>query len=471
MPVAVKVVMLLRDKRVRKWIIGALVCIILIVTAAGTSCTANNLQHYAQETVAADFAPLVMEINNKITDGGQINTELLYAAYITLFDNNQYQDKAGIRQKLVPCFYTVTSKKAENKAADGNPMLGSDGKPTYHTVQEYHAISDSAQIFSNIEKAFGITIDDEKRQYIVNLSTILTSYGSYSLSGSVSGYASAIGQYCAQYGIPQYAALVEAVMQQESGGSGTDPMQCSESALNTKYPRQPNGISDPNYSIQIGVEYLASCLRAAKCKSPSDISGISLALQGYNFGNGFISWALKKGGYSQAIAVEFSQMEAEKEGWSAYGDVNYVSHVLRYYNQSTGSGNFIYPIQAGKYTISSPFGSRSDPTSGKEESHKGIDLAADAGTPIFASAAGTVIYSQFAAVPYDGYGNLVIVRHSASLVSMYGHCSKLLVSAGQAVQQGQIIAEVGTTGDSTGNHCHFEIRQNGTSVDPAGYLK
>lgn len=473
MPAAAKAaIMLLKNKRVRKAIISVLVCVLFLLTAAGTSCTANNLQHYAQETVAADFSSLVSEVNTKITDGGQINTELLYAAYITQFDNNQYPDKASIRVKLITCFYTETYKQIRDKDENGKPKLDANGKPTYHTVIEVHAVSDSTSIFSRIEKKFGITIDSEKQEYIMNLSQFIANYGSFSPSGNVSAYDAMIAQYCAQNGITQYAALVEAVMQQESGGSGNDPMQCSESSLNTKFPRQPNGITDPEYSIQVGIEYLASCLRAAKCKSASDISDISLALQGYNFGNGYIAWALQRGGYSQANAVEFSQMEAAKLGWSGYGDVNYVSHVLRYYSPTSSSGrNFIIPIQSGKYTISSPFGSRTDPITGKAENHKGIDLAASSGTPIFAAAAGTVIYAQYAKYPYDGYGNLVIIQHSATLVSMYGHCSKLLVSVGQAVAQGQVIAAVGSTGEATGPHCHFEIRLNGSSVNPNNYLQ
>ena len=473
MPAAAKAaIMLLKDKRVRKAIISVLVCVLFLLTTAGTSCTANNLQHYAQETVASDFSSLVSDVDNKITDGGQINTELLYAAYITLFDNSKYADKESVRAKLITCFYAKAEEQVQDQDENGKPKLDANGKPTYHTVTVIHAVNDTAVIFRSIERGFGITIDTEEQQYILNLSQLIANYGSFSPSGNVSAYDAMIAQYCAQYGITQYAALVEAVMQQESGGSGNDPMQCSESSLNTKFPRQPNGITDPEYSIQVGIEYLASCLRAAKCTSPSDIPGISLALQGYNFGNGYIAWALQRGGYSQANAVEFSQMEAEKLGWSGYGDVNYVSHVLRYYSPTSSSGrNFIIPIKSGNYTISSPFGSRTDPITGKAENHKGIDLAAATGTPIFAAAAGTVIYAQYSKYPYDGYGNLVIIQHSAALTSMYGHCSRLLVSVGQAVAQGQVIAAVGSTGEATGPHCHFEIRLNGSSVNPNNYLQ
>lgn len=474
MPAAVKVaIIFFKDKRVRKVLAGILLLAVFLLCAIWPCMTANNLQHYAQDTVASEFASLVDDVNSKITDGSQINSELLYAAYITLFDNNQHSDtdKASIRQRLVPCFYVKETVQVPDTSVDGKPMLDSNGEQKYHYETRIRAITDPTEIFANIETEFSIKIDATKRDYIIRLSQMVTSYGSFSLGGDVSAYAAIVSQCCTQYGISGYANLVMAVMQQESGGSGKDPMQASECGYNTRFPHSPNSITDPAYSIQCGVQDLAACLRAAKCKSPSDMQGISLALQGYNFGNGYIAWALQRGGYSQANAIQFSQMEAQKEGWSGYGDVNYVSHVLRYYTGGSRSGNFSYPIQAGKYTITSGFGNRSNPTSVGNEFHKGIDLAAPSGTPIFASASGTVIYARYGVQPYGGYGNLVIIQHNASLVSMYGHCSKLLVSVGQAVQKGQIIAQVGSTGDSTGNHCHFEIRLNGKSVSPLSYLK
>lgn len=119
---------------------------------------------------------------------------------------------------------------------------------------------------------------------------------------------------------------------QESGGHGNDPMQCSESGYNTRYPHSPNSITDPEYSIDVGIQALANALQMAGVESPIDLEHISLALQGYNFGNGYISWALANyGGYSELNAIEFSDMMAARLGWSGYGDKAYVIHVLRYY--------------------------------------------------------------------------------------------------------------------------------------------
>lgn len=152
------------------------------------------------------------------------------------------------------------------------------------------------------------------------------------VSAEVEAYRPLIRLYAAQHGIPEYEDLIAAVMMQESCGQGSDPMQCSESGYNTRYPHAPNSITDPEYSIDVGIQALVNALQMAGVESPIDLEHISLALQGYNFGNGYISWALANyGGYSELNAIEFSDMMAARLGWSGYGDKAYVIHVLRYY--------------------------------------------------------------------------------------------------------------------------------------------
>ena len=153
------------------------------------------------------------------------------------------------------------------------------------------------------------------------------------VSDEVKAYAGLIQLYAAEQGIPEYTELIMAVMMQESGGQGNDPMQASECAFNTKYPNTPGSISDPEYSIAVGIQNLAACLSQAGAGGPEDIDRVSLALQGYNFGSGYISWALANYGcYSELNALEFSSMMAQRLGWSSYGDPYYVQHVMRYYN-------------------------------------------------------------------------------------------------------------------------------------------
>lgn len=158
------------------------------------------------------------------------------------------------------------------------------------------------------------------------------------VSDEVKAYAGLIQFYAAEHGIPEYAELIAAVMMQESGGRGNDPMQASESGFNTEYPKTPGGITDRSYSINVGIQALADCLTMAGAESPEDIERISLALQGYNFGSGYISWAIRNyGGYSELNAMEFSEMMAQRMGWPSYGDPQYVQHVLRYYTINTAT--------------------------------------------------------------------------------------------------------------------------------------
>lgn len=152
------------------------------------------------------------------------------------------------------------------------------------------------------------------------------------ISIEVRQYESTIWRYASQYGIENYTELIKAVMMQESGGRGQDPMQSSECGYNNRYPHTPNGITDPAYSIECGVQMLRDSIQKADVKNPIDITRIKLALQGYNFGNAYIDWAVEKDGkYTAANAAQYSDMMAQRMGWSSYGDKEYASHVLRYY--------------------------------------------------------------------------------------------------------------------------------------------
>ncbi len=122
------------------------------------------------------------------------------------------------------------------------------------------------------------------------------------------------------------------------------------------------------------------------------------------------------------------------------------------------TGKFINPA-SGKF--SSGFGRRWG------RSHQGIDIAGSYGTPVVASDGGTVVFAGYNS---SGYGNLIKIDHGNGYVTCYAHNSSLCVSVGDKVYQGQVIAKMGSTGRSTGNHCHFEVRINGTAVDPMKYL-
>lgn len=129
------------------------------------------------------------------------------------------------------------------------------------------------------------------------------------------------------------------------------------------------------------------------------------------------------------------------------------------------TGNFIWPVYGH---ITSSFGYRS--IFGSYSYHSGLDIATSYGTPIAASDGGTVVFAGRATGSYWSYGNLVIIDHGNGIQTYYAHCSSVLVSAGDKVYQGQTIARVGSTGRSTGNHCHFEVKVNGSSQNPYNYL-
>ena len=120
--------------------------------------------------------------------------------------------------------------------------------------------------------------------------------------------------------------------------------------------------------------------------------------------------------------------------------------------------SFVEPVQG---MLTSGFGVR------RRDNHKGLDIANSMGTPIRAAAAGTVTYAQYNS---GGYGNLVIISHGNGVQTYYGHCSKLYVTQGKTVSQGEVISAMGSTGISTGSHLHWEVRINGVAQNPRNYL-
>ena len=131
-----------------------------------------------------------------------------------------------------------------------------------------------------------------------------------------------------------------------------------------------------------------------------------------------------------------------------------------------GTGMFAWPFEEDQH-ISSRFGTRVDPISGEIKTHGGTDIAAPLGTPILAAADAVVVTATW----HNSYGYYVKIKHDDTYSTLYAHCSALHVSVGQTVKQGQVIADCGSTGYSTGPHCHFEVIQNGVRVDALRFYK
>ena len=140
-------------------------------------------------------------------------------------------------------------------------------------------------------------------------------------------------------------------------------------------------------------------------------------------------------------------------------------------SQVKSESGFLWPLSSNLNTLSSLYAGRLDPITGKPDSHTGIDIPAPKNTPILAAKSGVVVTSIKGSGSYWSYGNYVLIAHSDGTSTLYAHMEKRNVSKGQVVKQGDVVGYVGTTGRSTGNHLHFEVRVNGNRRDPLDYFK
>lgn len=160
----------------------------------------------------------------------------------------------------------------------------------------------------------------------------------------------------------------------------------------------------------------------------------------------------------ELMSEEYNDLWAELLGASG--------QIIQGNSSFVGIGMFAWPFENDQY-ISSRFGTRIDPISGEIKTHGGTDIAAPLGTPILAAADGVVVTATW----HNSYGYYVKIKHDDTYSTLYAHCSALHVSVGQMVKQGQVIADCGSTGYSTGPHCHFEVIQNGVRVDALMFYK
>ena len=156
----------------------------------------------------------------------------------------------------------------------------------------------------------------------------------------------------------------------------------------------------------------------------------------------------------QEAAMEAQSKQIEKDIIAAQRAVEYAG------------GELMWPLP-GHYKITSPYGGRIHPITGVWHNHGGTDIAAPNGTDILSSNDGVVIFAGF----HWSYGNYIIVDHGGGIATLYAHCSRLLAGEGQPVSKGEAIAKIGSTGESTGNHLHYEVRVNGVRKNPMEYLK
>ena len=156
----------------------------------------------------------------------------------------------------------------------------------------------------------------------------------------------------------------------------------------------------------------------------------------------------------QEAAMEAQSKQIEKDIIAAQRAVEYAG------------GELMWPLP-GHYKITSPYGGRIHPITGVWHNHGGTDIEAPNGTNILSSNDGVVIFAGF----HWSYGNYIIVDHGGGIATLYAHCSRLLAGEGQPVSKGDPVAKIGSTGESTGNHLHYEVRVNGVRKNPMEYLK
>lgn len=161
----------------------------------------------------------------------------------------------------------------------------------------------------------------------------------------------------------------------------------------------------------------------------------------------------------------YKKQQEELENLIQYA-IRSSTYELRY-----SGGIMLWPTLTTSY-ITSQYGSRLHPIQGIIKNHAGIDIGGSTGNPVYAAADGVIIYSQYNT---GGYGNMVMIDHGTNsegvkIVTLYGHGNKILRNVGESVKQGELIMEMGSTGNSTGPHVHFEVRENGVAVDPKKYL-
>lgn len=171
--------------------------------------------------------------------------------------------------------------------------------------------------------------------------------------------------------------------------------------------------------------------------------------------------------YEQALAekakldAEYEELQRNSQEITAM--IQRMEEEGRLAAQAHGTGQFMWPVNG---EITSPFGWRVHPIWGTQIFHAGLDIGADYGEPVHAADSGTVVYAGW----MGGYGNAVMIDHGGGMVTLYGHNSSITVGEGQQVGRGETIALAGSTGNSTGPHCHFEVRIHGEVTNPLQYL-
>ena len=325
-------------------------------------------------------------------------------------------------------------------------------------------------------------------------------------TSTVAGYKNAVDKACEAQGIAEYSNFVRAILWTYDDLCGEnktlDIMGAGNKTLNTKTKHEKGSIINMDYSIEVAVGEIAKLMKEYGMSSPEDISPngelvLALIAQSYHYDTasnerGYYNSA-KASGYTVAGAQAYLDSTLTSGIGIKTLDARFGERVIGHMKELDASdggadsganapppdgdcptewaGEYVYPLDTRFRHISSPYGNRWCPAHKKNEFHAGIDIAQKSPTiynaNIYAIADGTVIATGFEP---NGYGNYVKIQH-ANFIAIYGHMEKKIAVPGE-IKRGAIIGTVGSTGASTGNHLHFELRKySGGTTDPTTIFK
>ena len=484
----------LSDERIRKtigWTIAAILSplILMIVLICSLLSGTANHNNTAVElcfhggaipgSMPADYREYIGDMRNSFTlidsaistvnaqmeDGDSLDAYRVKAIFYSLFFGAESPSRLEYR-KYVDCFvtYEERTRTVENE----------DGTTSEETYTVAVPITSLPAIYNNIRTLFGeaITYEDQANASEIYYRAL------YGTAAPIESDDSAMWEDWIPDQLDGFFSDLPA------GETGVEAVRLGLSRLGDPYSQEKRGqgsYTDCSYLVQWVYKKLGINLpgtAAAQGKYCVD-NGLTISKSSLAPGD-LVFWSHKPNGRFMNIthvgiyAGDGKVVDASSsKGRVVYRDLfdsdKQVLYARPYAETKKASADgFISPLGKGwRAMVTSEFGGRTDPLTGKWVGHSGLDLGAAKGTSIRSAKAGTVKTVVYGST---GYGYYLTIDHGNGMVTLYGHCSQILVREGQTVKAGETIAKVGSTGRSTGNHLHFEVRVNGVKQNPRSYL-
>ncbi|HPO77943.1 MAG TPA: peptidoglycan DD-metalloendopeptidase family protein [Thermoclostridium caenicola] len=407
----------------------------------------------------------ISTVNAQMEDGDSLDAYRVKAIFYSLFFGAESPSRLEHR-KYVDCFvaYEERTRTVENE----------DGTTSEETYTVAVPITSLPAIYNNIRTLFGeaITYEDQANASEIYYRAL------YGTAAPIESDDSAMWEDWIPDQLDGFFSDLPA------GETGVEAVRLGLSRLGDPYSQEKRGqgsYTDCSYLVQWVYKKLGINLpgtAAAQGKYCVD-NGLTISKSSLASGD-LVFWSHKPNGRFMNIthvgiyAGDGKVVDASSsKGRVVYRDLfdsdKQVLYARPYAETKKASADgFISPLGRGwRAMVTSEFGGRTDPLTGKWVGHSGLDLGAAKGTSIRSAKAGTVKTVVYGST---GYGYYLTIDHGGGMVTLYGHCSQILVREGQTVKAGETVAKVGSTGRSTGNHLHFEVRINGSAKNPRNYL-